>query len=347
VALSAGACSRACSKASSAGSQGGNSSVPSASAIGEISGDTTELVGAGSAPRIDLGVERWAGLRWRLTSSARSSLGIEGRRPVTGPLLTTISDFEVVRGSADPVRRLIDGVEVRCVEELGKVVEVRIEALAFARTGAGSPGAQRASWLDGTSARLWTSERGTIVDADIETVGEVTPDATMKESLKELVSVQRRLPFVLPAESVGVGARWKLKQEIEVRGASATQETELELRSFDARAAQIHFRSRLTAPRQSLPHPERMGELVTLERLRGDVEGDLSIDRLTGIFRRASLALTASLTVTTEAQNRITYVSSLTGNSTGTLLDGDAAAASSASASAAGTAAPANEDDDD
>lgn len=282
--------------------------------------DLLEVQDTGQGDKISLSLQRWRGLRYRVHASSQGSFGMEGRRPITAPPLRSVSLFEVLRGSAEPAERKLDGGTVRCVEELMTLEEVSVDALSFKVSDAGSSGAQRVPWLDGTTFRACTDERATMLALEVETVGHEPPTEEVRRQLDDVLDVYRRLPLVLPEQAVGVGARWRLEQPLAIRGAKAHQSTELTLQSFDDQRARLRFKGRITAPRQEVPHPERPWETATLERFRGDSQGEVVLDRLTGVFLSAHYTTTGALSITSEAGNRVTYVATMTSTARSEIL---------------------------
>jgi hypothetical protein len=258
-----------------------------------------EMLGDGSEPRVTLRVARWAGLRYRFIVEASGSLGLVGQPPVFGPTVVMTLDHEVLRGSADPNNEHRDAAVERLIEERAVLESARVHHDL-------TPKATIDAWnqsllsLKGTSYRQRVSESAGIVWLKSELVGGARPAEEVRKAIDATLDVQRHFPFRLPPVPVGVGGRWRFRENIEVNGAHAVQVADMQLKAIDANFAVIGLTLRQEAPRQEVPHPLVPGAKAMLEQFRGDGEGELTVDRLTAIVVRGRLVGTAQITLSGE-----------------------------------------------
>jgi hypothetical protein len=256
-----------------------------------------EVLGAGAEPRQKLEIGRWTGLTYQLTSQRDGSFGLSGKTPIKTPTSIMESHFEVLRGTADPIEREIEGRQLRLIEERAVVERIEVqsatmppEALAQLNAAFGL--------LKGLTTRSLVGEDGELVELKTESVGGVKPPPEIKKLLDGALDAQRHFPFRLPPVPVGVGARWRFSGPFEVRGVKATQVADMTLLELGEGTARISIRTRHTAPKQEVPHPTEPGLRATLDALRGDSDGELTIDRLTAYVIAARLTSTSFLTMT-------------------------------------------------
>jgi hypothetical protein len=128
-------------------------------------------------------------------------------------------------------------------------------------------------------------------------VGGAAPPDPVKKVLDAGFEALRHMPFRLPPESVGLGARWRYRERLVVNGIQTSQVADMTLRSVDSNAATVSLNVRQEAAPQVVPHPFIPGEKATLNLYRSDGEGELVIDRLTAIPLKGRLTSTAQLTL--------------------------------------------------
>jgi hypothetical protein len=259
-----------------------------------------ETLSEGSDPRVTLRVARWTGLRYRTTLEASGSLALEGVQPLVGPITTMIIDNEVLRGSADPLIERQYGGPVRLIEErsLLRSMSIRQE---------GVPQQIIDFWnlalapLRGTTYLQRVAESAEVMQLRSEMLGGVKPPEAITKAVDQALEEQRHFPFRLPPRPVGVGARWRFREDLEVSGAHGAQIAEMTLRAIDANQAVVGIAIRQDAPRQSIPHPLIPGASAVLEQFRGDGSGELIVDRLTAILVRGRIVVTARSTVSADS----------------------------------------------
>jgi hypothetical protein len=271
-----------------------------------------ELQNPGKEPRAELEVGRWSGFRYWQIVENDSSFGTEGLPPAKAPTSSLTTQYEVVRGVADPIVRERDGAELRLIEEKGVIADVQLssaelpaEALSALQTVFGA--------LSGTTTKQLVSDAGEIVELQTELVGGKKPAPAIKRFLDEAFDAQRRFPFRLPPAPVGVGARWRFTDPREIKGVKATQVAEMTLMALDQETARIGIRLRLQAGTQMIPHPLDPLRQATLESFRGDGDGQLTVARMSAVVLAARLATTASLKLSTQepgqARKSVTFTS--------------------------------------
>jgi hypothetical protein len=253
-----------------------------------------EVTDPGREPRAELEVGRWSGFRYWLALENDGSFGTAGLPPAKAPTSVMTLGFEVLRGTADPIVRDQAGDKRELIEERSVLEELHVRSSELPPEAI----AQLQSAFDalrGTSTKQLVAQDGEVVELEIELVGGQKPPPEVKQVLDEAFDFQRRFPFRLPPAPVGVGARWRFSEPIEIRGVRATQVAEMTMIALDQRAARIGIRLRLQAGTQMVPHPLDPNRQATLESFRGDGDGELEIDRATAVVLSSRLATTAKL----------------------------------------------------
>ncbi|MCA9626263.1 MAG: hypothetical protein KC766_01295 [Myxococcales bacterium] len=280
-----------------------------------------ELLNPGKEPRVRLQVGRWQGLTYRWRMRNESSFGLQGNKPVRSPTVVALMTFRVTRGSADPVVRERNGKSFKLVEERATVDSLEVDPKGMSAETAKAMNQGLASYA-GTRTRMLVAEDGETFEMKTELVGGVEPAPEEREVLDRTWEVQRRFPFRLPPEPVGVGGKWRFSETVELGGVKAIQMAEMSVKSITDRQAVIRISVRQHAPVQEFPHPFAPGKTALLEQFRGDGEGQLTIDRLTGIPVQGKLSVTGRLTVSTlgNQSERASFISASVLTSTATIL---------------------------
>jgi hypothetical protein len=288
------------------------------------------VLSQGSDPRVVLRVARWSGLRYRSKLEASGSVALEGVPPLVGPTTTMVVDSEVLRGSADPLVERQDGGLVRLIEErtVLRSVSIRQE---------GVPQQILDFWnqlllpLRGTSYLQHVAESAEIARLNSELFGGVQPPQAVNDAVDQALEQQRHFPFRLPPAPVGVGARWRFHETLEVNGAHTNQIAEMTLKHIDANQALVGIALHQDAPRQAIAKPLVPGGTNTvLEQYRGDGGGELTVDRLTAVVLFGTITVTARSTVSADVAGQHNVATLLAASSvhisTTFLSDEDAAA---------------------
>lgn len=256
-----------------------------------------DIQSRGGEPRVLLQIGRWSGLKYTSTFSTESSFGVEGAPPVKAPTLVAALRTEVLHGTADPVVRETDAGRRRLVQERSTIGEFGIDSEGLPPAVADALD-RNLGLLAGSATLQLVDEDGEVVEMRTELLGGFEPPLEVAAALDESLDAQRRFPFRLPTGPVGVGAKWRFSDPIRLRGIRLTQVSDMSLIAFDEGSARIRIRLRLQAPRQEIPHPLDPSATATLEQYRGDGDGEMRIDRLTGIVLEARVATTGTLRVT-------------------------------------------------
>lgn len=279
--------------------------------VGLPGGARVEILERGAEPRIELQVGRWTGMRYRAVFRSRSSFGLAGKKPVTTPESVSTVLFRVTRGTADPVVRQKAGVELKYVQERARIESVRIESKDLPPAAVAGINAALAGFA-GTATKQLVSEDGEVAEMRTELVGGEEPEPEVKKALDAAWDVQRRFPFRLPREPLGVGGKWKFSEPIDVAGVRAIQVSEMTVQKVGAETVRLGIKVRYQAPKQDIVHPFDPEGTATLDAFRGDGQGYMVIERLTALTREAELNTTASLTLSADAaegRRTATYIS--------------------------------------
>lgn len=284
IAVGLPACARACGKRSDA--QDAGAAERHASGI--------EMLAEGKEPRLKLEVGRWAGLAYGLTLTGEVSLGVVGRPAVKSPTSVTGFEFEVLRGTANPIVKKLGGRERRFVEERGVVQTARAESAEIPPAALLSMN-QALATLKGLSTRQLIGEDGEIAEVTTEALEGKELSKEVKEVLDRSFDAQRRFPFRLPPKAVGVGGKWRFRESVELSGVTMWQICEMSVTQIQGDRVTISLRVRHEAPKQEVPHPLFPERRADVEQYRGDGTGHITIDRMTAVVTEGKLSTTGSL----------------------------------------------------
>lgn len=265
--------------------------------------DGVTLLDPGQEPRVPLRVSRWAGFRYRAHMETSGSFGLEGQAIAAGPTLSLAVDVEVLRGLGDPIELRADGGVIRAIEE-------RLTVRDLSLTAAEASAAERESWnlglaaLRETTLLQQTSEAGEVIGLEGELVGGRAPTPEVQRALGDSLELQKHFPFRFPEQPVGVGASWRFREHIRPRGVQAVQVADVRLRALDPETVTLQVVVRQEAARQDVPHPLDPRLTAVLEQYRGDAEGQLVVERETGLPVSARLVGTVRLTMSGEVGGR-------------------------------------------
>ncbi len=257
---------------------------------------SVELVAPGDEPRAKLEVARWTGLSYELSSESDGSFGIQGQPPAKAPTSTMTLRFEVAHGTAEPVVRQEDGHEVRLVEERAVLRDIGLKSdeipeAALAQLNAGF------GLLRGLTTRQLVAEDGEVAEVKAEEIGGQKLPPEIKKILDQAFETQRHFPFRLPHDPVGKGARWRFVEPLTVHGINTVQVADMTLRSISDAKVNIGIRVRLQAKKQDVPHPVDPTITASLDKYRGDSDGELVLDRMTAVVLSSRLATTSVITL--------------------------------------------------
>lgn len=257
---------------------------------------SVELVSPGAEPRQKLEIARWTGLTYELSSESNGSFGVQGMPPSKSPTSTMTLRFEVVRGTADPIVRELNGHEAHLVEEHAVLREIGLKsdempAPALAQLNAGF------GLLRGLNTRQLVAEDGELAEVSAEGIGGQKLPPPIKKILDDLLDTQRHFPFRLPHEPVGKGARWRFTEPLPMHGIKTMQVADMTLTSISAESVSIAIKVRLQADKQDFPHPTEPSITASLDKYRGDAEGELVLDRMTAVVLSSRLANTSVISL--------------------------------------------------
>jgi hypothetical protein len=204
--------------------------------------------------------------------------------------------FEVVRGTADPIVREIDGREAHLVEEHAVLRDIgvasdELPAPALAQMNAGF------GLLRGLNTRQLVAEDGELAEVSAEGIGGQKLPPEIKKFLDDILDTQRHFPFRLPHDPVGKGARWRFTQPLPMRGINTMQVADMTLTAINEQSVSIAIKVRLQADKQTVPHPTDPSIQASLDKYRGDSEGELVLDRMTAVILSSRLANTSVISL--------------------------------------------------
>jgi hypothetical protein len=119
------------------------------------------------------------------------------------------------------------------------------------------------------------SDRGIIKSSTLNM--DAITDPTLRQTLSAVSSSLQSLSMPLPAESVGVGAKWEVRQATKATGAVTFQRIECELVSVDAQAATIKMKMEQIVPPQAISNPAVPGVTMNVEKAAGAGEGTTTV----------------------------------------------------------------------
>ncbi len=269
----------------------------------ERSATDVEMLGDGEPPRVTLRVARWTGLRYRTKFVAVGSLGVEGAPPLVGPTTSMVVENEVLRGSAEPIVERQHGGVVRLIEE-----RARLDGLTVSQPGVPQPALdfwnRALAPLRNTTYLQHVAESAEVTQLNSELLGGVMPPEAVAKAVDQALEQQRHVPFRLPPSPVGVGARWRFREDLVMNGVRGTQSAEMTLRRVDANQAVVSVALRQEAPRQAVSSPVSPGASAVLESYEGDGGGELVVDRLTAIVVYGNIVAQARSTVSAETAGK-------------------------------------------
>ncbi len=262
-----------------------------------------DLLEAGEAPRVTMQVGRWTGFRYTVTIEVDASISLEGQAPIRPPTIASTLRFRTVRGTADPIERERDGHVLRLVEEEAVVDSVVVKSETVPQGFLDQMNA-RLSSTAGTESRIFVAEDGEVVSVETKRVGGVDPTPEVKRLLDSAWDGQPRFPFRLPPGPVGVGGKWRFTEKLRSNGLDVVQISDMTVMRIEEQRVRLKVRARQEAPQQDFADPFRPDGSAHLDRYRGDGEGELTIDRLTGIVLDARFSTSAMLTVSRDVEGK-------------------------------------------
>ena len=289
---------------------------------------SVRVVERGLEPRISLRIGRWAGLKYRIRIEADGSFGLAGQQAIHTPTTHLTFFYEVLHGLADPVVKTRHRGSEHMISERAVLEEMFAESAVL-------PPEMLKQWneglrlFEGSSVQQLVAEDGEIVEVTTERVAGVDPGPEIKKLFDVGLEIQRRFPLRLPHGEVGVGAKWRFSEKVEVGGVHAMQIADMSLLRFDDEEVTIRFRIRQEAPRQAMPFPELPHEDTMVESFHGGGHGEIVMDRLTGVLLSAQFSTNARMTASGLLDGKRESASYFMGTSakmTGVILASDSGA---------------------
>jgi hypothetical protein len=124
-------------------------------------------------------------------------------------------------------------------------------------------------------------------------------DPALAQALSQVSNSLESMSMPFPAEPVGVGATWEVRQAISSSGISVYQKVTAELVSVTASEVTLKVTQEQTAPPQSIDNPALGGMKVTIDSYKGSGTGTTTV-RFASLVPTAEINATASMTMSME-----------------------------------------------
>ena len=181
-------------------------------------------------------------------------MGVAGRPPAKSPSSVTSFEFEVLRGTANPIVKKLGGRKRRYVEERGTIVSARAESKEIPEAALSGMN-EALSKLNGLSTRQLIGEDGEIAEVTTEALAGKKLPAEVKAVLDQSFDAQRRFPFRLPPKAVGVGGKWRFRESVELSGVTMWQIAEMSVTRIAGDRVTISLRCAMRRPAKRCPTP--------------------------------------------------------------------------------------------
>jgi hypothetical protein len=150
--------------------------------------------------------------------------------------------------------------------------------------------------ITGTKGTAIISERGISREAKFSNPG---ADPALAQALSQVSNSLESMSMPFPAEPVGVGAQWEVRQSINSGGISVYQKTTAELVSVTASEVTLKLTVEQTAPAQAMENPAFGGMKVSIDSYKGSGTGTTTV-RFASLVPTAEINSTASMTMSME-----------------------------------------------
>jgi hypothetical protein len=230
---------------------------------------TVTLMSPGAAPRAAIRLRIPAGTKETMTMTTVLGINMD----MDGMSMPAI-DMPTMKMTAD--------MSVTGVADNG---DITYEIAFTGLTAEAQPGTDpnMAAMVQASAAGI-TALRGTFVVSDrgINRSAKLdvtkVADPTLRQLLTSLSGSIESMSMPLPAEPVGVGAKWEVRQAIRNGGAHTFQRAECELVSVDAAAAIITLTIEQTTPPQAIDNAQLPpGATMEIEKMSGSGSGTLTM----------------------------------------------------------------------
>ena len=227
-----------------------------------------------------------------LTMSYSAENRLEGAAPqrLKFPGMKMVFSVEVVEAVDDGVRYKFELIET------GLTDTSDADPTLVKMAGAGL---KKSVGLRGSAV---VDELGVIREGDLDIPAGLDPN--MRVMMQSMKSSMEQLSSPLPAEPLGVGARWELEQNLAQAGVSLVQTTTYTLSESDKGERQLEGEIRQQAGRQevTLPNVEK-AELITLEA-KGKSVLELDLGRLAPRSGTVAIESRSQFEITMKGQTR-------------------------------------------
>lgn len=232
-----------------------------------------QLIDAGAAPLRELGMRYGAGARESCTMTIAMSLEQRlGQQPLPGMPLPgqraslALAVAEVDDDGAARIRWSVQDMAVLPDETLPAQLREAIDRALAGMKGLGG------------SYRL--TELGHSTDSTLDPLPEAV-EATMGAQLADFHRNMEQMTVPLPAHPVGVGARWRVEDSVQIAGTTLSRRAEYVLTGVDDEAAELTTETTFTGGAQDIALPNGAGT-ARVESVdgKGTAKTRLSWDRL-------------------------------------------------------------------
>jgi hypothetical protein len=230
---------------------------------------TVALISNGAEPRVALRVRVPVGTKesMQITTALGITMGMDGMAmpAMDMPIMKMTADIAVT-GVADNGDIIYDLAFTGMTADALPGMDPNMAAMVQA-SGAGIIA------LRGTFV---VSDRGINRSAKLD-VSKIT-DPTLRQLLGSLSGSIESMSMPVPAEPVGVGAKWEVRQAIRSGGAYTFQRAACELVSVDAATAKITLEIEQTTPPQAMDDAQLPpGATMEIEKMSGSGRGTMTM----------------------------------------------------------------------
>ena len=149
--------------------------------------------------------------------------------------------------------------------------------------------------VNGLKASATVSNRG-LTTATKLTIDQTNP--ALAQMTSQMTSSIENMSVPFPAEAVGTGARWEVRQTLTNGGTTIYQRTECELVSADASSVKLNVKIEQTGPRQTLSGGAGLpgGMSMDVESITGSGTGTMTL-RLDSLVPTSEMSTNTSMAI--------------------------------------------------
>ena len=244
------------------------------------------LLSNGAEPRVPL--------RYKLKSGDKSQMAMTMAMGTT----VTMGGAQMMAMDLPTMKMGID-VSVASVAANGDAAS---EIVFTSMTAEAVPGADpaMAQMLQGATGAI-VGAKGTSIISDRgisreEKFSNPSADPALAQALSQVSNALLSMTMSFPAEPVGVGGRWEVRQAISSSGITVYQKTTAELVSVTASEVVLKVTQEQTAPPQSIDNPALGGMKVTIDSYKGSGTGTTTV-RFASPVPTSEINSTATMTM--------------------------------------------------